>query len=56
MSASDITASQTCEKINSPTPQPFDSDGDGIPDEIEGDDRTDTDHDGTPDYLDTDRF
>ena len=56
MGASDITAAQTCEKISSPTPQPFDSDGDGIPDEIEGDDRTDTDHDGTPDYLDTDRF
>ena len=31
-----------------------DSDGDGILDEIEGDDSVDTDGDGTPDYMDLD--
>jgi hypothetical protein len=31
-----------------------DSDGDGIPDNIEGGDNVDTDGDGTPDYLDLD--
>ena len=52
----DITGAQTCEKTGNPNRQPSDSDEDGIPDETEGDDRIDTDHDGTPDYLDTDRF
>ena len=31
-----------------------DSDGDGIPDEIEGGENVDSDGDGTPDYLDLD--
>jgi hypothetical protein len=46
----------TCEKDEGVDNQadPVDSDGDGIPDQIEGDDSIDTDKDGTPDYLDLD--